>query len=375
MTAVLAGCAAVAGSISHASSEVLPIEGGDARDLQSKLSVVIGAESERDLWLAIFREEREASDAMWRADVAHEEAQNAARDRYPKQDFTSFRLCLGCGPGLPWGWHWGKARTYLGGSHFRHEGRLVSRDDIIEWYDRPGSKIMTPELRAEGEQYKLIALAEFDAWQAECDAIDCELNLPALHQADDAASKRWADAQDKIVETPAASIVGVAVKLAFWAATGDGQSAYDHPEEETGDTLAVFSAWKAAVDWLACHTSLEWRTIRSGLPSAPIVLQLHLPRRDMAYIENPLQRISSHEQAQEQPIAITEPVIVKSAFITGGAFEITESTVRWIGWEEIPRVDGDEMAERRIMARVVMTNNTAREFCTLLRKALTRDGH
>lgn len=93
----------------------------------------------------------------------------------------------------------------------------------------------------------------------------------------------------------------------------------------------------------------------------------------MTYIDNHLQRVSSHEQAEGQA-PLTEPEIVSSDFVTGGCFEVSTSTVRFTFWEEIQNING-EMAERRTNTRIVMTNDTAREIMVALRRALTRDGH
>jgi hypothetical protein len=42
----------------------------------------------------------------------------------------------------------------------------------------------------------------------------------------------------------------MAVKLAFWAATStSAQRGFDSPEEAYGETLALLSAWRAAVNF------------------------------------------------------------------------------------------------------------------------------
>lgn len=76
----------------------------------------------------------------------------------------------------------------------------------------------------------------------------------------------------------------------------------------------------------------------------------------------------------EQESPLTEPNIITSTFITGGAIEVTQSAVRIVGWEELATVNG-EMAEKRIVSRIVMTNATARDVLTALKDALSRGGH
>lgn len=75
-----------------------------------------------------------------------------------------------------------------------------------------------------------------------------------------------------------------------------------------------------------------------------------------------------------QPAPLTEPVVITSAFITGGAVCVAATDVRLIGWEALPSVAG-ETEERRIMTRIVMSTDTAREIAALLRNALTKGGH
>jgi hypothetical protein len=94
----------------------------------------------------------------------------------------------------------------------------------------------------------------------------------------------------------------------------------------------------------------------------------------MAYVDNHSQRISSHDQAEESP-AIAEPVVVPSVFITGGIIEVTDSCVRFVGWEQLPDLNNGEMVERRISARLVMSNEVARDLVANWRNALTKGGH
>lgn len=77
----------------------------------------------------------------------------------------------------------------------------------------------------------------------------------------------------------------------------------------------------------------------------------------------------------EQRAPITEPVVVATTFITGGTIEVSDTCVRFVAWEKLPRVEGDEMVERRIVARLVMSTDVARELVTNWRKALEKGGH
>jgi hypothetical protein len=63
-------------------------------------------------------------------------------------------------------------------------------------------------------------------------------------------------------------------------------------------------------------------------------------------------------EAQELP-PTTEPAIVNSVFITGMAVEVADTSVRTVGWEQTTDFGGGEMAERRIVIRVAMSDDTA----------------
>ena len=67
---------------------------------------------------------------------------------------------------------------------------------------------------------------------------------------------------------------------------------------------------------------------------------------------------------------ITEPQIINSVFATGGAFEITATTVRMIFWEESMRLGDGAEFERRIVAKLAMSKSTARQYIELLSGAL-----
>lgn len=70
--------------------------------------------------------------------------------------------------------------------------------------------------------------------------------------------------------------------------------------------------------------------------------------------------------------ALTEPVKRDCLFVTGGAFEVAQGTIRLVMWSEMPDLGG-ESRERRIVARVAMAKRTAREVCALLSDALDED--
>jgi hypothetical protein len=81
------------------------------------------------------------------------------------------------------------------------------------------------------------------------------------------------------------------------------------------------------------------------------------PRRKPADVFGPLLE-------PEGPV-ITEPALVTTAFTTGGAIEITASTVRVIFWEESADLGGCAEQERRIVAKIAMSKRTAEQFFNL----------
>lgn len=93
----------------------------------------------------------------------------------------------------------------------------------------------------------------------------------------------------------------------------------------------------------------------------------------MAHIESTHAAISTCGTAQ-QSAPLTEPVVVNSVFLTGAVIEATDTCVRLVGWEEIATING-EMAERRIVSRLVLTTTTAREIAATIQKALAKGGH
>lgn len=66
---------------------------------------------------------------------------------------------------------------------------------------------------------------------------------------------------------------------------------------------------------------------------------------------------------------LTEPIIRDCMFVTGGAWEVSHGSVRWVGWVELPDL-GDLVKEKRIVARLAMAPNTARQQMGQLEKLL-----
>ena len=68
---------------------------------------------------------------------------------------------------------------------------------------------------------------------------------------------------------------------------------------------------------------------------------------------------------------LTEPEIVPCLFITGGAIEAGESTLRLVGWVQLPALGG-ETEERRIQVRLAMPLGAAMTLHRDLTKELGR---
>lgn len=79
-------------------------------------------------------------------------------------------------------------------------------------------------------------------------------------------------------------------------------------------------------------------------------------------------------KSDDEPSALTEPVVVPCLFLTGVGVELNSGIVRFVGWTEMPDF-GSEVTERRIAMRVSLPAEAARELAADIRKALARGGH
>jgi hypothetical protein len=61
--------------------------------------------------------------------------------------------------------------------------------------------------------------------------------------------------------------------------------------------------------------------------------------------------------------------------LAGMAIEVAGTSVRFVGWEQTTDFGNGDMGERRIVARMAMSNDTARQLSALLRNMLTQGGH
>lgn len=66
----------------------------------------------------------------------------------------------------------------------------------------------------------------------------------------------------------------------------------------------------------------------------------------------------------------SEPVVVPDCYVTGTTVEIIGNDICIVGWREYPATN-----ERRIVSRVVMPTEAARDLFSQLRTGLTKGGH
>lgn len=71
---------------------------------------------------------------------------------------------------------------------------------------------------------------------------------------------------------------------------------------------------------------------------------------------------------------LTEPVIIQCQFCTGLEVEMLDTDVRIVGWEDLPTLDTDQ-PERRIVLRIALPNEVARDLQRQLQRALSKGGH
>jgi hypothetical protein len=75
--------------------------------------------------------------------------------------------------------------------------------------------------------------------------------------------------------------------------------------------------------------------------------------------------------AEEQETPLTEPVTCSCLFITGGAFEVSDGSIRLVAWVEMPSLNGQKR-ERRIVARLAMSDITGGDLNASLSEILAR---
>lgn len=64
-------------------------------------------------------------------------------------------------------------------------------------------------------------------------------------------------------------------------------------------------------------------------------------------------------------VPLTEPEIVPCLFVTGNAVDTSTGCIRLIAWSHMPALGG-EMEERRIVARIAMSEAIAHELYSQL---------
>jgi hypothetical protein len=78
-------------------------------------------------------------------------------------------------------------------------------------------------------------------------------------------------------------------------------------------------------------------------------------------------------EALQLEAPLTEPEIIPSLFLDGVGLEVSGSIVKLTGWAH---VGGHDVGpERRVVARLAISNSEARRLQAALRTALARGGH
>ena len=99
------------------------------------------------------------------------------------------------------------------------------------------------------KQPRLAALA---TWEAECAAVDARFNVRALEAAQEAEYDRYEALERAIIDKPATSMIGIAIKLAVWARTEltstlECAGGADHPEGQQWLAGPAVAAWHDAL--------------------------------------------------------------------------------------------------------------------------------
>jgi hypothetical protein len=99
---------------------------------------------------------------------------------------------------------------------------------------------------------KQLCLAALATWEAECAVVDARFNVPALEAAHEAEYDHYEALERAIIDKPATSMIGIAVKLAVWARTEltdtlECAGGKDHPEGQQWLAGPAVAAWHDAL--------------------------------------------------------------------------------------------------------------------------------
>lgn len=75
----------------------------------------------------------------------------------------------------------------------------------------------------------------------------------------------------------------------------------------------------------------------------------------------------------EDDETFTEPIIVTEMVVTGYSLEFLPNAVRFTGWNQVTLPGEDGIRENRIVVRMIISIETARELLASLRRGVARE--
>ena len=224
---------------------VIPEAAADVHGLQERIvraTETLNLERiEAERWLALYRQFCLADDAHRDAYNALDEACRKARKSHPGRNDCIRAYAL-----VP-----SEAETDTPASRcmaWRHNE--IEREDIEKWYDQEIARHKAwtnRNLLKQIEDNRAKSLGQFDKWEAACENVDACFQIAELSDVECRAIERRRAAMAILVDTPATSIAGVAVKLALWAKNAASHCDMSDPWPRGQTNPELVSAWKDAL--------------------------------------------------------------------------------------------------------------------------------
>jgi hypothetical protein len=260
MATAVAGCAAAV------TVPIIPEAAASVHGLQERIAHETDALSfekiEAERWLALYRQFCAADDACKDAYNALDEACRKARKSHPNRNDCIRAYAL-----VPSG---AEADTPAIRS-MAWQQTEIEREDIEKWYDQEIARHKAwtnHQLLEQIEENRAKSLAQFDKWETACENVDACFEIAELSDVEYRANERRRAAMAILLNTPATSIAGVAVKLALWAKNeGIQRDIYD-PWLQGQTNPELTSAWKDALTLAGLPEGLGLETYKKWLTGA-----------------------------------------------------------------------------------------------------------
>lgn len=252
---------AVASRAAAVTDPVIPEAAASVHGLQEKIARAAGPlsfeKTEAERWLALYRQFCAADDACKDARNAIDEACRMARKSHPSQsDCVRAYALVSSG-----------AEADADAPAVRSmawQQTNMERQDIEKWYDQEIARHeawTNPQLLEQIEENRTKSLAQFDKWETACETVDACFEIAELSDVEYRAVERRRAAMAILLDTPATSVAGVAVKLALWARNEGIQHDINDPWPQGQTSPELISAWKDALALAGLPEGLGLETV------------------------------------------------------------------------------------------------------------------